>query len=428
MNILILGSGGREHVLAWKAAQSTVVQNLFVAPGNAGTAQVAKNVDLSVMDFDSIASFCKSNAIDVLIPGSEDPLVAGITDYIDAQEGLDVFVLGPNKAAAQLEGSKDYAKAFMIENDIPTAQYGTFTADTIQEAKAYLRTKNAPYVLKADGLAAGKGVVISETLEHADETLDDMLLDKKFGDASNQVVIEDFLSGVEFSIFALSDGEHYIILPEAKDYKRIGENDTGLNTGGMGAVSPVPFMTDEYLSQVEKEIITPTFEGLKNRNMPFVGFVFFGLINDNGSPKVIEYNVRMGDPETEVVFPRLKNDFGEILKLAANKRLNEVNVQVDDRVCTTVFAVSGGYPESYTKGAKIEFRPHQANDSVVFHAGTKIDDNDILTNGGRVIAVSAFGENIQDALAKSYDGIGHIAFDKMYYRKDIGQDLLTLSK
>ena len=275
MNVLILGSGGREHVLAWKTAQSSVVQNLFVAPGNAGTAQVATNVDLSVMDFESIASFCKSNAIDVLIPGSEDPLVAGIADFIEAQDGLDVFVLGPNKSAAQLEGSKDYAKAFMIENDIPTAQYETFSSETIQEAKAYLRTKQAPYVLKADGLAAGKGVVISESLEHADATLDDMLLDKKFGDASSQVVIEDFLTGVEFSIFALSDGENYIILPEAKDYKRIGEQDTGLNTGGMGAVSPVPFMTADYLDQVEKEIITPTFDGLKKRNMPFVGFVFF---------------------------------------------------------------------------------------------------------------------------------------------------------
>ena len=316
----------------------------------------------------------------------------------------------------------------MIENDIPTAQYETFSSETIQEAKAYLRTKQAPYVLKADGLAAGKGVVISESLEHADATLDDMLLDKKFGDASSQVVIEDFLTGVEFSIFALSDGENYIILPEAKDYKRIGEQDTGLNTGGMGAVSPVPFMTADYLDQVEKEIITPTFDGLKKRNMPFVGFVFFGLINDNGSPKVIEYNVRMGDPETEVVFPRIINDFGEILKLAANKRLNEVNVQVDDRVCTTVFAVSGGYPESYSKGVKIEFRPREANDTIVFHAGTKNENNDILTNGGRVIAVSAYGESIQSALAKSYDGIGHIAFDKMYYRKDIGQDLLTLSK
>ncbi|MFT5513042.1 MAG: phosphoribosylamine--glycine ligase [Bacteroidia bacterium] len=428
MNVLILGSGGREHVLAWKAAQSHIINKLFVAPGNAGTAQIAQNVDLSVMDFSEIAEFCKKSAIDVLIPGSEDPLVSGIVDFMESYDGLDMFVLGPNKEAAQLEGSKEYAKSFMIENDIPTAKYQSFTSETIKEAKAYLRTKTAPYVLKADGLAAGKGVVISETLEHADATLDDMLLDKKFGDASSRVVIEDFLSGVEFSIFALSDGENYIVLPEAKDYKRIGEQDTGLNTGGMGAVSPVPFMNEAYLQTVTSEIIQPTFEGLKKRNMPFVGFVFFGLINDNGAPKVIEYNVRMGDPETEVVFPRVLNDFGQILKLAANKRLNEVKMMADPRTCATVFAVSGGYPESYEKDKRIEFRPHEAQDTIVFHAGTKLDENDILTNGGRVLAVSAFGDSIQSAITKSYKGIQNISFDKMYYRKDIGQDLLTLSK
>lgn len=428
MNVLILGSGGREHVLTWKAAQSNVIDSVYVAPGNAGTAQIATNVALSVLDFEAIATFCLEKNISVLIPGSEDPLVAGIADFMDAYEGLDVFVLGPNKEAAQLEGSKEYAKAFMIENQIPTALYESFTSETIKEAKAYLRTKTAPYVLKADGLAAGKGVVIAENLTDADATLDDMLLDQKFGDASSKVVIEDFLQGVEFSIFAMSDGDNYIILPEAKDYKRIGEQDTGLNTGGMGAVSPVPFMTPDYLEKVEEQIIQPTFDGLKKRNMDFVGFVFFGLINVNGDPKVIEYNVRMGDPETEVVFPRIKNDFGEILKLAANKRLNEVEVEIDDRVCTTVFTVSGGYPEAYDKGKKITFRPHEAQDCIVFHAGTKISEHDIVTSGGRVLAVSAYGETIQEALTKSYNGVQNISFDKMYYRRDIGQDLLTLSK
>lgn len=428
MNVLILGSGGREHVLTWKSVQSAIVEHVYVAPGNAGTAQIAKNVDLSVMDFEAVAAFCKANKINVLIPGSEDPLVAGIVDYMEAQQDLDVFILGPNKEAAQLEGSKEYAKAFMLENDIPTATYDSFTSETINEAKAYLRTKTAPYVLKADGLAAGKGVVISDTLEHADATLDDMLLDEKFGKASSRVVIEDFLQGVEFSIFAMSDGENYVILPEAKDYKRIGEGDTGLNTGGMGAVSPVPFMNADYLEKVESQIIKPTFEGLKKRQMTFVGFIFFGLINDNGEPKVIEYNVRMGDPETEVVFPRIQNDFGQMLKLAAIKRLNEVKMRIDERTCSTVFTVSGGYPESYDKGKKITFRPHEANDAVIFHAGTKIQEHDIVTSGGRVLAVSAFGENIQDALRKSYNGVQNISFDKMYYRKDIGQDLLTLSK
>ena len=428
MNVLILGSGGREHVLTWKATQSAIIESVYVAPGNAGTAQIAQNIDLSVMDFEAIASFCDTHQIDVLIPGSEDPLVAGIVDFMDAKPDLDIFVLGPNKEAAQLEGSKEYAKAFMMENNIPTAQYESFTSETIKEAKAYLRTKTAPYVLKADGLAAGKGVVISETLEHADATLDDMLLDEKFGKASSRVVIEDFLQGIEFSIFAMSDGENYVVLPEAKDYKRIGEQDTGLNTGGMGAVSPVPFMNADYLEKVETEIIKPTFDGLKKRDMTFVGFVFFGLINDNGEPKVIEYNVRMGDPETEVVFPRIKNDFGEMLKLAAIKRLNEVNMSIDERFCTTVFTVSGGYPESYDKGKKITFVPHEANDTVVFHAGTKIAEHDIVTSGGRVLAVSGFGKNIQDALNKSYNGVQNISFDKMYYRRDIGQDLLTLSK
>lgn len=425
MNVLILGSGGREHVLAWKTAQSEVVENVFVAPGNAGSGQIATNVSLNILDFPSIAAFCLENKIDVLIPGSEDPLVAGISDFFQSEELQHIFVLGPNKEAAQLEGSKEYAKEFMIENHIPTAQYESFTSATIAEAKAYLRTKKAPYVLKADGLAAGKGVVISETLEHADATLDDMLLDQKFGDASSKVVIEDFLSGTEFSIFAMSDGENYVVLPEAKDYKRIGEKDTGLNTGGMGAVSPVPFVTPEYLQIVENQIIKPTFDGLKKRNMDFVGFVFFGLINDNGSPKVIEYNVRMGDPETEVVFPRITTDFGKMLQLAKQKRLNEVKVELDSRTATTVFAVSGGYPEGYAKGMTMDIQANADSDVHYFHAGTKQSGTDIVTSGGRVLAVTGFGSSIQDALDKSYGGMNGVKFEKMYFRRDIGQDLLN---
>ncbi|MFT5723574.1 MAG: phosphoribosylamine--glycine ligase [Bacteroidia bacterium] len=426
MNVLILGSGGREHVLAWKAAQSTTIDNLYVAPGNAGTASVAKNINLSVMDFAGIATFCSENQIDVLIPGSEDPLVAGIADYMEAQPGLDVFVLGPNKEAAQLEGSKEYAKEFMFEHNIPTAQYQSFTSETIVEAKAYLRTKDAPYVLKADGLAAGKGVVIADTLEYADATLDDMLLDKKFGDASSKVVIEDFLEGIEFSIFALSDGKNYIVLPEAKDYKRIGEGDTGLNTGGMGAISPVPFVDSDYFKRVESDIIKPTFDGLKKRGMTFVGFVFFGLINDKGNPKVIEYNVRMGDPETEVVFPRVQNDLGEILQLASQKRLSEVDVSIDSRTCSTVFTVSGGYPEAYEKGKIITLKDNDLKDVIVFHAGTQLSDKGIVTSGGRVIAVTAFGEDISSAITKSYLGVKDVKFDEMFYRNDIGQDLLKI--
>ena len=427
MNVLILGSGGREHVLAWKSAQSDHVDKLYVSPGNAGTAQVAENVSINIKDFDAIGQFCIDNNIDVLLPGSEDPLVAGIADHFANNSNLKhIFVLGPNKEAAQLEGSKEYAKEFMLENNIPTAQYKSFTSETIEEAKAYVTSKEGPYVLKADGLAAGKGVVICDTIEYAHRTLDEMLLDAKFGTASSIVVIEDFLSGIEFSIFAMSDGENYIILPEAKDYKRIGEGDTGLNTGGMGAVSPVPFVDADYLEKVEDEIIKPTFDGLQKRNMDFVGFVFFGLINDKGQPKVIEYNVRMGDPETEVVFPRIDSDFGGLMDLARNKRLNEVNLKLSPNTCSTVFTVSGGYPEAYQKNKSIAIDTDSLNSQMVFHAGTSVSGNDIVTSGGRVIAVSAFGEDIQSALDQSYAGVDAVNFEGKYYRKDIGQDLLKL--
>ncbi|MBO6518217.1 MAG: phosphoribosylamine--glycine ligase [Bacteroidia bacterium] len=427
MNVLILGSGGREHVLAWKASQSAKIDKLYVAPGNAGTLEVADNVSINVKDFKEIGKFCVDNKIDIVVPGSEDPLVEGIVDFFrDEPQLQSIYVFGPDKQAAQLEGSKEYAKEFMLENDIPTAGYRSFTSESFDEAKQYIAQKPAPYVLKADGLAAGKGVVICDTLDAANQVLEEMLLDEKFGSASSTVVIEDFLQGIEFSIFAMSDGENYIILPEAKDYKRIGEGDTGLNTGGMGAVSPVPFMTEDYLKKVEQEIIAPTFDGLRKRNMQFVGFVFFGLINDNGQPKVIEYNVRMGDPETEVVFPRIASDFGEWLELAKNKRLKDANVDIRPDTCTTVFTVSGGYPEAYEKGKQIQIDTTNSDEQLVFHAGTKMSEGDIVTSGGRVIAVSAFGKNIPSALEKSYQGVKGVQFDAMYYRTDIGKDLINL--
>lgn len=414
-------------MLAWKAVQSKHITDVFVAPGNAGSGDIAKNVDLKPTDFESVAKFCVEHSIDVLVPGNEDPLVLGIVDYIQNSEAKDVYVFGPNKEAAQLEGSKEFAKAFMAENNIPTASYEAFTAETISDAKSYLRTKTAPYVLKADGLAAGKGVVIAQTLEEADRTLDEMLLDAKFGDASSRVVIEDFIQGVEFSIFAMSDGDNYIILPEAKDYKRIGEGDTGLNTGGMGAVSPVPFMTSDFMAKVVDEIIDPTFEGLRNRSNKYVGFVFFGLINDNGQPKVIEYNVRMGDPETEVVFPRLKNDFGELLDLARKAELGTAEVDIDTRTCTTVFTVSGGYPEAYEKGKVMSIGKAPNENIQYFHAGTKRNGEEVLTSGGRVLAVTAFGESIDEALQNSYSGVHVIEFEGKNYRTDIGKDLITMT-
>lgn len=423
MVVLILGSGGREHALAWKIAQSARLSKLYVGPGNAGTLAVAENVSLNPGNFEQVAEFCIEHDVEILIPGSEGPLVDGIADYFQGNSELThIYVFGPNRDCAQLEGSKEFAKEFMMDAGIPTAAYRSFGADNIEEAYDFLHGLNAPYVLKADGLAAGKGVVILDDIESAKSMLREMLLDEKFGSAGARVVIEEFLDGIEFSVFAVSDGENYTLLPEAKDYKRIGEGDTGLNTGGMGAVSPVPFVDDQLMDKVKTRIVQPTFDQLKARNMEYVGFVFFGLIAVNGDPYVIEYNCRMGDPETEVVMPRLKSDLLEMLALSRNKRLNNVNIEFDSRTCTTVFAVSGGYPGSYPKG-KIMNIP-QPGDVVYFHAGTKIEGDQVVTSGGRVIAASAYGNNLRDALALSYKGVEAVEFEGKHYRSDIGRDLM----
>lgn len=427
-NILLLGSGGREHVFAMKLSQSDGINNLFIAPGNAGTGICGKNVNLKINDFDSIAKFCLENKIDWVIPGSEDPLVNGIWDYFKNNDSLkDIEVLGPSKEGARLEGSKDYAKVFMAKNNVPTARYKTFTKDTLNEAKQFLKELDAPYVLKADGLAAGKGVVISSSYDEACSELEAMLLDEKFGAASSKVVIEEFLDGIELSVFALTDGENYVILPEAKDYKRIGEGDTGLNTGGMGSVSPVSFADKAFMSKVEKEVVIPTINGLKKENIPYKGFVFIGLMNVNGSPKVIEYNVRMGDPETQCVFTRMDNDFVEMFEAVAKGTLSNYKIEVNPKPCCTVILVSGGYPESYEKG-KVISGMDDAKGSILVHAGTKEDNGNILTNGGRVLAITSFGNTLSDALNTSLKNAEKIDFEGKYYRKDIGQDLLKLSQ
>jgi len=424
MVVLILGSGGREHALAWKIAQSNKLTKLFVGPGNAGTSQVAENVALDAGNFEEIASFCVENGVDVLIPGSEAPLVDGIVDYFQGHSELNhIYVFGPNKACAELEGSKEFAKVFMQDAGIPTAAYRSFGPDTIEDAYDFLSELKPPYVLKADGLAAGKGVVILEDIDEAKSTLKDMLLDEKFGEAGARVVIEEFLDGIEFSVFAITDGEHYALLPEAKDYKRIGEGDTGLNTGGMGAVSPVPFVDDDLMAKVRSRIVEPTFHELKRRDLQYVGFVFFGLIAVNGEPYVIEYNCRMGDPETEVVIPRLSSDLLELVGLSRNNRLNEATIQFDPRSCTTVFAVSGGYPGSYPKGKNMNIPRSQ--DVMYFHAGTKTDGDQIVTSGGRVIAASAFGASMTEALDRSYVGVDAVQFEGKYFRTDIGRDLMA---
>jgi len=424
MVVLILGSGGREHALAWKISQSDKLTKLFVGPGNAGTSQVAENVALDAGNFEAVASFCIDNEVDVLIPGSEAPLVDGIVDYFEGHSELNhIYVFGPNQACAELEGSKEFAKVFMQDANIPTAAYRSFGRDTIEEAYDFLTKLNPPYVLKADGLAAGKGVVILDEIEEAKATLRDMLLDEKFGDAGARVVIEEFLDGIEFSVFAITDGENYALLPVAKDYKRIGEGDTGLNTGGMGAVSPVPFVDSTLMDKVKSRIVQPTFDQLRTRDLKYVGFVFFGLISVNGDPYVIEYNCRMGDPETEVVIPRLKSDLLELVALSRNNRLSEANISFDQRSCTTVFAVSGGYPGSYPKGKSMNIP--QRDDVMYFHAGTKSDGNDVVTSGGRVIAASAYGDTMADALRSSYSGVEAVQFEGKYFRRDIGQDLMA---
>ena len=423
LNILVLGSGGREHTFCWKLAQSQMVGEIFVAPGNAGTAAMATNLDVGVNDFDAIKDAVIQNNIEFVVVGPEDPLVNGIHDFfLDDTQLKNIPVIGPQKLGATLEGSKEFAKAFMSRHNIPTAQYGSFTAKTLQEGYAFLDQMKAPYVLKADGLAAGKGVLIINDLETAKKELSNMLLEQKFGEASSKVVIEEFLSGIELSCFVLTDGNDYVTLPMAKDYKRIGEGDTGLNTGGMGAISPVPFADEKFYHAIQEKIVKPTMEGLKKDNIPYVGFVFIGLIRVGNDPFVIEYNVRMGDPETQVVLPRIKNDLAALLYATANQKLAEVDLVCDDQSATTVVAVSGGYPEAYQKGKKIDGLSSKA-ESTVFHAGTILDQGNVLTNGGRVLAVTSLGADHTKALQKSYETLQDISFEGMYYRKDIGFDL-----
>ncbi|MEL0261991.1 MAG: phosphoribosylamine--glycine ligase [Flavobacteriaceae bacterium] len=424
MNILVIGSGGREHTFCWKLAQSPLCSRLFAAPGNAGTAHIATNLAIGVTDFEHIKKAVIDHRIDMVIVGPEAPLVDGIHDFFLADAALkNLPVVGPQKAAAALEGSKEFAKAFMQRHGIPTARYASFTKETAEEGCKYLTTMQPPYVLKADGLAAGKGVLIISDLAEAQKALREMLIDQKFGAASEKVVIEEFLSGIELSCFVLTDGATGLILPMAKDYKRIGEGDTGLNTGGMGAVSPVPFAEEIFVQKIKDRIVTPTLEGLQKDQLPYKGFIFIGLINVGGDPYVIEYNVRMGDPETEAVLPRVTNDWVALMQATANGTLHNHQIAIDPRAATTVVAVSGGYPEAYQKGKEI--RGLVASDQVeVFHAGTVLKEDQILTSGGRVLAVTALGDTIQDALDKAYLELDKISFDQMYYRKDIGKDLL----
>jgi phosphoribosylamine--glycine ligase len=424
MNILLLGSGGREHAFAWKMIQSPLCDTLFVAPGNAGTAQIAKNIDISATDFDAIKALVIKENIEMVVVGPEDPLVKGIYDFfLNDQDLKEIPVIGPSKIGATLEGSKEFAKEFLMKHKIPTAAYDSFTAETVEKGCKFLETLQPPYVLKADGLAAGKGVLIIQDLAEAQSELRNMLVGKKFGAASSKVVIEEFLDGIELSCFVLTDGKSYKILPTAKDYKRIGEGDTGLNTGGMGAVSPVPYVDAVLMEKIETRIVKPTIEGFQKDGIAYKGFVFIGLINVNNEPIVIEYNVRMGDPETEVVVPRLKSDLVELFLAVANEKLDEFNLEVDERSATTVMMVSGGYPEDFEKG-KVITGLETVTDSIVFHAGTKLDNGNVVTNGGRVMAITSYGDNFQEALNKSYKNVDKIHFEKMNFRKDIGFDLI----
>ncbi|WP_273568696.1 phosphoribosylamine--glycine ligase [Maribacter halichondriae] len=423
MNILILGAGGREHTLAWKLNQSPKVKNLFVAPGNAGTALIAKNIPIGVNDFHAIKSAVLENDIQLVVVGPEDPLVNGVHDFFLQDSALKtVSVIGPQKAAATLEGSKEFAKEFMMRHNIPTAAYQSFTSETLEEGYAFLENLTPPYVLKADGLAAGKGVLILNDLQEAKDELKTMLVDAKFGSASTTVVIEEFLSGIELSVFVLTDGKGYKVLPTAKDYKRIGEGDTGLNTGGMGAISPVPFADNVFMDKIHERIVKPTVEGLKMDHLPYKGFIFIGLIKVGDDPYVIEYNVRLGDPETEVVLPRIQNDLLNVLEAVANQRLDEIDLIIDKRTVATVMMVSGGYPEAYEKGKEISGL-EKVKESMVFHAGTRLENEKVFTNGGRVMAISSYGSHFKDALEKSYESIEKLHFEGMNYRRDIGFDL-----
>ncbi len=422
MNVLLLGSGGREHAFAWKLSQSKKLAKLFIAPGNAGTSQCGTNVDISATDFEAIKKFCTGNKIEMVVVGPEDPLVKGVHDFFLSDPQLkNIPVIGPKKDGAQLEGSKDFSKQFMLRHGIPTARYQTFNKDTLAEGLKFLETLSPPYVLKADGLAAGKGVVIPQTLEEAKKELAEML-SGKFGGASAKVVIEEFLKGIELSVFVLTDGNTYKILPAAKDYKRIGENDTGANTGGMGAVSPVPFANEAFLKKVEDRIVIPTVNGLKQEGIIYKGFIFIGLMNVNGNPYVIEYNCRMGDPETEAVLPRIRTDLLELFTAVAGEKLKNVKLEIEDKFATTVVLVSGGYPDAYEKGKKISGLDAKG-ESIVFHAGTKQEGSGVVTNGGRVLAITSFGDTIRKALDRSFAAAEKIGYDKKYYRKDIGADL-----
>jgi phosphoribosylamine--glycine ligase len=427
MNVLILGSGGREHAFAWKLARSKRLQNLYIAPGNAGTAHCGTNVNIAVTDFEGIKNLVWEKDINLVLVGPEDPLVKGIHDYFLNDEVLkDIPVIGPKQDGAQLEGSKDFSKQFMMRHGVPTARYATFTKDTLAQGIDFLDTLAPPYVLKADGLAAGKGVLIINNRDEAAAELKNMLVDSKFGAASSKVVIEEFLKGIELSVFVLTDGKSYKILPAAKDYKRIGEGDTGLNTGGMGAVSPVPFADEAFIKKVEEKVVKPTIAGLNKEGIDYRGFIFIGLMNCNGEPSVIEYNCRMGDPETEVVIPRIKSDLLDLLEGVATQSLDNRSYETVEEIATTVVLVSGGYPGDFEKGKPVSGLDQKTDDSVIFHSGTKQEGEQVLTNGGRVFAVTSFGKSIEEAVKKSFDTADQITYDKKYFRRDIGRDLLAI--
>jgi phosphoribosylamine--glycine ligase len=422
MNILLLGSGGREHALAWKIAQSPRCTKLFIAPGNAGTAQCGTNVAININDFNAVNVLCLNEKIDMLVVGPEEPLVKGIYDYFQQPGTWKGIVVGPSAAAAQLEGSKAFSKKFMQRHNIPTAAYAAFDQSNLELAKQYIRQHSLPIVLKADGLAAGKGVVICNTVEEALRVFEEMVVHKQFGEASSKVVIEQFLSGIEVSVFVITDGNRYKVIGHAKDYKRVGEGDTGLNTGGMGCVSPVPFVGGEFMQKVEQFIIQPTIKGIKEEGLIYKGFIFFGLINVNNEPFVIEYNCRMGDPETEVVIPGLKNDIVELFEAMHHSQLQNITIETDERACCTVVAVSGGYPGNYAKGKQINFGNADTSDSLIFHAGTKQQDGAVVTSGGRVLAVTSFSNTISEAVQQSKKVLEQIHFEGMYYRRDIGYE------
>jgi phosphoribosylamine--glycine ligase len=423
MNVLLLGSGGRENAIAWKLAQSPLLKKLYIAPGNAGTDSCGTNLDIDILNFEVVKKHTLEKKINLVVVGPEEPLVKGIYDYFLADKELaHIPVIGPSAKAAALEGSKDFAKQFMAKYKIPTARYNTFTKETINEGVAFLHTLRPPHVLKADGLAAGKGVVIPITTSGAENAFKEMLLEEKFGPASRKVLIEEFLIGIELSVFVLTDGNSFHILPEAKDYKRIGDNDTGLNTGGMGAISPVPFADAKFMEKVKQQVIMPTIEGLKKEKLDYKGFIFIGIINCQGNPYVIEYNCRMGDPETEVVIPRIKSDLLALFMAVANQTLDKTTIEIDPRPAATVMMVAGGYPEAYEKG-KVITGVESVTDSQVFHAGTKAVDGKVLTNGGRVLAVTSIKDTLKEAVEASYKSIAHIDYEKKYFRKDIGKDV-----